>query len=215
MAVAQRPLRDEITVEGASMETGVAGEIVLITDARRDHDRASALAFAEEGAHLLLYTRQIMELLEETAHLAAPFGVKVVTGHCDVTDEEQVKVFVHKGLSEFGRIDVVVNNAGWWACGEYSHLRGAIIPTPRQQGVDAPKASTELPRWSWARPLQRVCASALAHRHWCPRGALRLIAALTHGEVIREILRHRQLAADPPPIALARVRQEAFAWSST
>jgi NAD(P)-dependent dehydrogenase (short-subunit alcohol dehydrogenase family) len=69
------------------MKTGLAGEIVLITGATRDHDRASALAFAEEGAHLLLCTRQIMVLLEETAHLAAPFEVKVVTGRCDVTDE--------------------------------------------------------------------------------------------------------------------------------
>ena len=31
----------------------------------------------------------------------------------------------------------------------HSHLRGAIIPTPRQQGVDEPEASTESPRWSW------------------------------------------------------------------
>jgi NAD(P)-dependent dehydrogenase (short-subunit alcohol dehydrogenase family) len=52
------------------MKTGLAGEIVLITGATRDHDRASALAFAEEGAPLLLCTRQSMELLEETAHLA-------------------------------------------------------------------------------------------------------------------------------------------------
>ena len=72
------------------MNTGLAGKVVLITGATRNHGRASALAFAEEGAHLLLCTRQSMELLEETAHLAAPFGVKVVTGRCDVTDEAQV-----------------------------------------------------------------------------------------------------------------------------
>jgi hypothetical protein len=49
---------------------------------------------------------------------------------------------------------------------------------------------------------------------WCQRGALRMIAAITHGEGIRKILQHLKLAADPPPIAPARVRQEAFAWSS-
>jgi 3-oxoacyl-[acyl-carrier protein] reductase len=100
------------------MNTGLAGKVVLITGATRNHGRASALAFAEEGAHLLLCTRQSMDLLEETAHLASPSGVKVVTGRCDVTDEDQVKAFVAKGLSEFGRIDVVVNNAGWRARGE-------------------------------------------------------------------------------------------------
>ena len=100
------------------MKTGLAGKVVLITGSTRNHGRAGALAFAEEGAHLLLCTRQSMGLLEETAHMASPFGVKVVTGQCDVTDEEQVKAFVDKGLSEFGRIDVVVNNAGWRARGE-------------------------------------------------------------------------------------------------
>ena len=100
------------------MKTGLAGKVVLITGATRNHGRAGALAFAEEGAHLLLCTRQSMGLLEETAHMAAPFGVKVVTGQCDVTEEAQIKAFVDKGLSEFGRIDVVVNNAGWRARGE-------------------------------------------------------------------------------------------------
>jgi NAD(P)-dependent dehydrogenase (short-subunit alcohol dehydrogenase family) len=100
------------------MQTGLAGKVVLITGATRNHGRASALAFAEEGAHLLLCTRQSMALLEETAHLAAPCGVKVVTSQCDVTDEAQVNAFVRTGLSEFGRIDVVVNNAGWRARGD-------------------------------------------------------------------------------------------------
>ena len=45
-------------------------------------------------------------------------------------------------------------------------------------------------------------------------GALRIIAAITQGEVIQKILRHLKLAVDPPAMAPARVRQEAFAWSS-
>jgi 3-oxoacyl-[acyl-carrier protein] reductase len=100
------------------MKTGLEGKVVLITGATRNHGRASALAFAEEGANLLICTRQSMDLLEETAHMAAAPGIKVVTGRCDVTDEAQVKAFVQKGLSEFGRIDVVINNAGWRARGD-------------------------------------------------------------------------------------------------
>ncbi len=96
----------------------------------------------------------------------------------------------------------------------HSHLRGAIIPTPRQQGVDEPGASTASPRWSWARLLKRVFALDIARCPFCQQGLLRIIAALTHGEVIRKILWHLKLAADPPPIAPERVRQEAFAWSS-
>ena len=96
----------------------------------------------------------------------------------------------------------------------YSHLRGAIIPTPRQQGVDEPEASTASPRWSWARLLKRVFALDMARCPFCQQGSLRILAALTHGEVIRTMLRHLKRAADPLPIAPARVRQEAFAWSS-
>jgi hypothetical protein len=54
----------------------------------------------------------------------------------------------------------------------------------------------------------------MARCPWCQRGAPRITAAITHGEVIQKILRHLKLAVDPPPIAPARVRQEAFAWSS-
>ena len=96
----------------------------------------------------------------------------------------------------------------------HSHLRGAIIPTPRQQGVDEEETDTGSPRWDWARLLKRVFALDMARCPFCQQGALRIIAAITQGEVIRKILRHLKLAADPPLIAPARIRQEAFAWSS-
>lgn len=41
-----------------------------------------------------------------------------------------------------------------------------------------------------------------------------MIAAITQGEVIRKILQPLKLSADPPPIAPAHVRQDAFAWAS-
>ena len=93
----------------------------------------------------------------------------------------------------------------------HSHLRGAMIPTPRQQGVEDVATDTGSPRWSWARLLKRVFALEMARCPCCQRGALRIIAAITHGEAIRKILQHLKLSADPPPIAPARVRQEAFA----
>jgi hypothetical protein len=94
----------------------------------------------------------------------------------------------------------------------HSHLRGAIIPTPRQQGLDAPEVCPTSPRWSWARLLQRVFALDMARCPFCPRGTLRLIAVITQGEVIRKILRHLKLAADPPSIAPARTRQAPYDW---
>jgi hypothetical protein len=96
----------------------------------------------------------------------------------------------------------------------HSPLRGAIIPTVRQQGVDEAETDTGAPRWSWARLLKRVFALDMVRCPFCQRGSLRVIAAITQGEVIRKILRHLKLAVDPLSIAPARVRQEAFAWSS-
>jgi Putative transposase len=94
----------------------------------------------------------------------------------------------------------------------HSRPRGAITPTPRQQGVEGDDATSGSPCWSWARLLKRVFALDLATCPFCRQGALRIIAALTQAEVIRKMLRHLKLAADPPPIAPAHARQAKFDW---
>ncbi len=95
----------------------------------------------------------------------------------------------------------------------HSHLRGAILPTPRQQGLDEPEACPTSPRWNWAWLLQRVFGLEMVTCPWCQRGTLRLIAVITQGAVVRTILRHLKRSADPPPIAPARPRQERGAFS--
>jgi hypothetical protein len=92
----------------------------------------------------------------------------------------------------------------------HSHLRAAIIPTPRQQGVDEPDGPSASPHWSWARLLKRVFTIDMERCPVCQQGRLRIIAAITESHVIQKILRHLKLAVDPPPIAPAQ--QAAFAW---
>jgi hypothetical protein len=53
----------------------------------------------------------------------------------------------------------------------HSHRRGAIIPTPRQQGIDEEATDTGSPRWTWTRLLKRVFTLAMARCPWCQRGA--------------------------------------------
>jgi hypothetical protein len=96
----------------------------------------------------------------------------------------------------------------------HSQLRHLITPTPRQQGVEAPAAGSASPRWGWARLLKRVFAFDLERCPACGRGTLRIIAAITQGDVIRKMLRHLKLATDPPPIAEARACQVPLAWTS-
>jgi len=89
----------------------------------------------------------------------------------------------------------------------HSHLRGAIRPTPRQQGMVGEEAKTGTPYWHWAKLLGRVFGLDMAPCPFCRRGALRIIAVITQESVITRILRHLQLASVPPPIAPARGRQ--------
>jgi hypothetical protein len=60
----------------------------------------------------------------------------------------------------------------------HSTLRAAIIPTPRQQGVDGDKSKTGTPYWHWARLLGRVFDVAMATCPFCRRGSLRIMAAI-------------------------------------
>jgi hypothetical protein len=107
----------------------------------------------------------------------------------------------------------------------HSKLRAAIIPTPRQRGVDGDASKMGTPYWNWARLLGRVfdvdmatCLPPLCGRRepcdlpFCRRGSLRIIAAITQESVITRILRHLKLASVPPPIAPTRLRQEIFAF---
>jgi hypothetical protein len=95
----------------------------------------------------------------------------------------------------------------------HSKRRDAITPTPRQQGIES-VASPASSRCGWARLLKRVFNIDMERCPRCQSGVLRLIAAITEPPVIRRLLTHLKLAADPPPIAPARLAQEQFAWSS-
>jgi len=92
------------------MKTGLEGKVVLITGATRNHGRASALAFAKEGANLFLTTPSDQEQLEQTARAVSSLGVQVVTGLCDLSSEAQVEAAVNTCIAALGHVDVVVNN---------------------------------------------------------------------------------------------------------
>ena len=68
----------------------------------------------------------------------------------------------------------------------HSHLRAVLIPTPRQQGVEDEETDTGSSRCSWARLLKRVFALDMARCPWCQREVRRIIATISHGEVIRK-----------------------------
>jgi NAD(P)-dependent dehydrogenase (short-subunit alcohol dehydrogenase family) len=93
------------------LKTGLEGRAVLITGAGRNIGRRMAVMFAEEGANVAICTSKNMSGLDATAGEAERAGAKVVAQQVDVTDPDAVAGFVKSAHSEFGRIDVVVNNA--------------------------------------------------------------------------------------------------------
>ena len=89
----------------------LSGKTALITGASRNIGRAVALAFAAEGADLVLNTRANAGELEAVAAECRKAGVRVVTALADVGDAAAVEAMVDRGLAELGGIDVLVCNA--------------------------------------------------------------------------------------------------------
>ena len=89
----------------------LAGRTALITGASRNIGRAIALAYAAEGADLVLNTRANREELEAVAAECRKAGVRVVTALADVADATAVDAMVARAVAELGPIDVLVCNA--------------------------------------------------------------------------------------------------------
>ena len=87
------------------------GKTALITGASRNIGRAIALAFAAEGADLVLNTRVNREELEAVAGECRKAGVRAVPALADISDPAAVEAMVTQGLAELGAIDVLVCNA--------------------------------------------------------------------------------------------------------
>ena len=86
------------------------GKTALITGASRNIGREIALTFAREGADLVLNTRQSEKELDEVAAQCRELGARTVTAVCDVGDPDAVRRMVESGISDLGRIDVLVSN---------------------------------------------------------------------------------------------------------
>lgn len=89
----------------------LAGKVALVTGGGTGIGRATALSMARAGARLVLAGRRA-ELLEETAALVRTAGSDAVTVAGDIREPERATELVDRALAEYGRIDVLVNNAG-------------------------------------------------------------------------------------------------------
>lgn len=87
-------------------------KVVIITGASSGIGKACAEEFAKRGASLVLAARQYVTLCELTAELEKKYNIKAIAVQADVTLEEDCKLISKQALVTFGKIDVLVNNAG-------------------------------------------------------------------------------------------------------
>lgn len=100
------------------------GRVAFITGAARGQGRAHAVRLAREGADIIAidvcgsvsdaitYPMPTAEDLAETARMVEATGRKVIVGEVDIRDLEAQQQVVARGIEQFGRLDIVVANAG-------------------------------------------------------------------------------------------------------
>jgi short-subunit dehydrogenase len=86
-------------------------KVVIVTGASSGIGRATAMRFAQSGAKLVIAARKL-EKLEESARAIQAAGAEVLAVKTDVSQESDCKNLIDQTVEKFGRIDVLVNNAG-------------------------------------------------------------------------------------------------------
>jgi 3-oxoacyl-[acyl-carrier protein] reductase len=102
-----------IEPSSTSLGTTLSGQVALITGASQGIGRAIAEVLAEAGADIVLnHFGATVEQVDEVSRLIRERGRRVVTAEADVASRTDVAAMIQLAMTELGRLDVLVNNAG-------------------------------------------------------------------------------------------------------
>lgn len=104
------------------MNKNIADKVVVITGASSGLGEATARHLAEQGACLVLGARR-KDRLESVASDIRAAGGKAEVVVTDVTRKDDVEALINAAINHFGRIDVLVNNAGLMAIAPLAELK--------------------------------------------------------------------------------------------
>jgi 3-oxoacyl-[acyl-carrier protein] reductase len=111
------------------------GKVALITGSGRNIGRATALKLAGEGAHIVVNARTNQAEADAVAREARDRGVKAISILADLAKKDQVDALAARALSEFGRVDILINNAAIrphkpfteLTVQDWEHVRGVVL----------------------------------------------------------------------------------------
>jgi 3-oxoacyl-[acyl-carrier protein] reductase len=101
------------------MDLGLKGKVALVAGASQGMGRATALGFAREGAKVAICARGEAALNEAAEMIRKQTGGVVLAMVADMAKAEDIKKFVNQSAEHFGRLDIIVNNAGGPPPGEF------------------------------------------------------------------------------------------------
>jgi NAD(P)-dependent dehydrogenase (short-subunit alcohol dehydrogenase family) len=111
VAVTDRSDAETQTVVAPRQDGRFNGKVAFVTGATSGIGRATALAFAREGASLVV-ADVAADGSRETARLIEQAGGQSLTVSCDVTRADDIKAALDAAVERFGRLDIAFNNAG-------------------------------------------------------------------------------------------------------
>ncbi|MBM3119230.1 MAG: SDR family oxidoreductase [Chloroflexi bacterium] len=104
------------------MDIGITGKTAIVAAASKGLGKATALGLAREGANLAICAREKAELLKTAKEIMSATSARVLPVVADVTHPEDIHKLVKKTAYEFGRIDILVTNAGGPPTGLFSNF---------------------------------------------------------------------------------------------
>ena len=107
------------------MDTGLRGKAALITAASKGLGKAAAMALASEGANVAICSRDAGRIGGAAAEIRTLTGVDVLPCVADVATADDIERFVATAAGHFGRIDILVTNAGGPPSGLFDSISDA------------------------------------------------------------------------------------------
>lgn len=101
------------------MDLGLKGKTALILASSKGLGKATAMKFAEEGANVMISSRNEAELEKTAQEIREKTGANVAYKVCNIMDNEQIVELVHETGTKFKTIDILVNNAGGPPAGNF------------------------------------------------------------------------------------------------